>query len=230
MTNQGRHTGSQKPRVHKRKARGGVERVRTHKRAGSRGAVAKQRVALAGCALFVAAFAFVVASVAGMPDVAQPVQAGSQQVRAGEAGAQGVNEAGGQDSSTQAQSNGDAAAEEEKPVKLEPDGEGWDTGRASAYSLETNDGWDATSSGIPLDEESYTVAVAMQEASLLGREVELFYRGVQLTAKVTDTGALAPLGRKFDLAPAVWEEFGAATEDGWGVRTVFYRFVPVGQD
>lgn len=214
--------------MHKRKVRGGVERVRTHKRAGSRGAVARQRAALAGCALFVAAFAFVVASVAGMPDAAQPVQAaGSQQVRADEAGAQDAS-AGSQDASAQAQSNGDAAAEEEKPVKMEPDGEGWDTGRASAYSLETNDGWDATSSGIPLDEESYTVAVAMQEASLLGREVELFYRGVQLTAKVTDTGALAPLGRKFDLAPAVWEEFGAATEDGWGVRTVFYRFVPVG--
>lgn len=227
MVNQGRHTGSQKPRVHKRKVRGGVERVRTHKRAGSRGAVARQRAALAGCALFVAAFAFVVVSVAGMPDAAQPVQAvGGQEVRADEAGARGVSEAGGQDSSAQAQSND--SAEEEKPVKLEPDGEGWDTGRASAYSLETNDGWDATSSGIPLDEESYTVAVAMQEASLLGREVELFYRGVQLTAKVTDTGALAPLGRKFDLAPAVWEEFGAATEDGWGVRTVFYRFVPVG--
>lgn len=212
--------------MHKRKVRGGVERVRTHKRAGSRGAVARQRAALAGCALFVAAFAFVVVSVAGMPDAAQSVQAGSQQVRTDEAGAQGVSEAGSQDASAQAQSN--ESAEEEKPVKLEPDGEGWDTGRASAYSLETNDGWDATSSGIPLDEESYTVAVAMQEASLLGREVELFYRGVQLTAKVTDTGALAPLGRKFDLAPAVWEEFGAATEDGWGVRTVFYRFVPVG--
>lgn len=229
MTNQGKHTGSQKPRVHKRKVRGGVERVRTHKRAGSRGAVARQRAALAGCALFVAAFAFVVVSVAGMPDAAQPVQAaGGQQVHADEAGAQDANEAGNQDASAQAQSSD--SAEEEKPVKLEPDGEGWDTGRASAYSLETNDGWDATSSGIPLDEESYTVAVAMQEASLLGREVELFYRGVQLTAKVTDTGALAPLGRKFDLAPAVWEEFGAATEDGWGVRTVFYRFVPVGQD
>lgn len=43
--------------------------------------------------------------------------------------------------------------------QLRPEGDGWSEGLASAYSLETNDGWDETASGIPLNNYSPTVAV-----------------------------------------------------------------------
>ena len=80
--------------------------------------------------------------------------------------------------------------------------EGWQQGTASAYTLACNDGYDATASGTKLTEDSMTV-----------------------TAKVTDTGGFAPLGRDLDLAGGVWRAFGATSTDNWGVRTVSYRFL-----
>ena len=109
--------------------------------------------------------------------------------------------------------------------QLKPKGEGWSEGEASAYNRETNDGWDATASGIPLDDDTPTVAVPQENRDLLGATVEIFYAGKTVTAKVTDTGALGPLGRMLDLSPAVWRAFGASSLSDWGVRTVYYRFV-----
>lgn len=102
---------------------------------------------------------------------------------------------------------------------------GWSTGLASAYSLETNDDWDETASGIPLNNYSYTVAVPIEEAALLGSSIEIGYGTLSLEALITDTGGLGPLGRDFDLSPAIWHAFGADSESDWGVRTIYYRFV-----
>lgn len=109
--------------------------------------------------------------------------------------------------------------------QLEPEGTDWLEGLASAYSLETNDGWDATASGIPLNNHSLTVAVPQENKDLLGCTVQIFYAGKTVEAKVTDTGALGPLGRVLDLSPATWRAFGADSLSDWGVREVHYRFI-----
>ena len=109
--------------------------------------------------------------------------------------------------------------------QLEPEGTGWVEGLASAYSLETNDGWDATASGVPLNNHSLTVAVPQEDKDLLGCTVQIFYAGKTVEAKVTDTGALGPLGRALDLSPATWRAFGADSLSDWGVREVHYRFI-----
>lgn len=103
--------------------------------------------------------------------------------------------------------------------------EGWQTGAASAYSLACNTGYDATASGIKLTEYSMTVAVPVSKSYLLGRTVEIYYNGVTVTAKVTDTGGFESMGRDLDLAGGVWRALGATNTDNWGVRTVSYRFL-----
>ena len=110
-------------------------------------------------------------------------------------------------------------------IRQNSDFSGWSTGRASAYSLESNDDWAETASGIPLDNYSYTVAVPIENAYLLGQSVEIGYGSLSLVARITDTGGLGPLDRDFDLAPAMWRAFGASSESDWGVRTVYYRYV-----
>lgn len=117
-------------------------------------------------------------------------------------------------------------AEFQELVQLEPEGEGWMQGLASAYSMETNDGWDETASGIPLNSYSLTVAVPQDEKELLGCKVEIFYAGKTVEAKVTDTGGFGALGRDLDLAPGTWRAFGADSLSDWGVREVDYRFKP----
>lgn len=113
---------------------------------------------------------------------------------------------------------------EESGVVVTQD-EGWQSGLASAYTLADNTGWDATASGVKLTEYSMTVAVPANRLDLIGRTVEIYYNGMTVTAKVTDTGGFAPLGRDLDLAGGVWRAFGATSTDGWGVRTVSYRFL-----
>lgn len=106
-----------------------------------------------------------------------------------------------------------------------PSGEGWSSAMASAYSLEDNDGWDQTASGIPLDETTPTVAVPLDRSDLLGTEVDISYGGMVVRATVTDVGNFGSEGRLFDLSPALWRGFGFETVDEWGVREVSYRFV-----
>lgn len=104
-------------------------------------------------------------------------------------------------------------------------GEGWSNAMASAYSLEDNDGWDQTASGIPLDEITPTVAVPLDRSDLLGTEVDISYGGMTVRATVTDVGNFGSEGRLFDLSPALWRGFGFESVDEWGVREVSYRFV-----
>lgn len=101
----------------------------------------------------------------------------------------------------------------------------WIKGMASGYDFDNNDGWDETASGIPLDNETYTVAVPQEDAHRLHALIEIIYEDTKLTAKVTDTGGFAKYNRDLDLSPAVWRAFGAATDDEWGVREVHYRYL-----
>lgn len=101
----------------------------------------------------------------------------------------------------------------------------WSKGMASGYDLQNNDGWDETASGIPLDNETYTVAVPQEEAHRLLSMMEIMYEGTLLTAQVTDTGGFTQYGRDLDLGPAVWRAFGADDDDEWGVREVHYRYI-----
>lgn len=103
--------------------------------------------------------------------------------------------------------------------------EGWQVGQASAYSLATNTGWNATASGVKLTEHSMTVAVPADRLDLLGKTCEIYYNGMVVRATVTDTGGFASYGRDLDLAGGVWRAFGASSTDEWGVREVSYRFV-----
>lgn len=103
--------------------------------------------------------------------------------------------------------------------------EGWHTGMASAYDLETNQGWDATALGVTLARDSVTVAVPEGQEHLLGRAVEIVYGDTVVVATVTDTGGFAKYGRALDLAGGVWKAFGASTWGEWGVRQVSYKFL-----
>ncbi len=103
--------------------------------------------------------------------------------------------------------------------------QGWKSGLASAYTIADNTGGTATASGVELTEYSMTVAVPVSRRDLIGKKVEIYYNGTTVTATVTDTGGFAPLGRDLDLAGGVWRALGASSTDGWGVRTVSYRFL-----
>lgn len=107
---------------------------------------------------------------------------------------------------------------------VNPD-DSWSVGMASGYDFDNNDGWDETASGIPLDHETYTVAVPQEQSELLLQYVEILYNDIVITAQVTDTGGFAQYDRVLDLGPAVWMAFGAKTDDEWGVREVHYRFI-----
>lgn len=113
----------------------------------------------------------------------------------------------------------------EEQADAVPEGEGWSAALASAYSLEDNDGWDQTASGVPLDDSTPTVAVPIEQEGLLGAQVDIFYEGMTVRATVTDTGSFGEEGRMFDLSPAIWQGFGCSSVDDWGVREVSYRFV-----
>lgn len=100
---------------------------------------------------------------------------------------------------------------------------GWQQGLASAYDLETNQGWSATSSGVSLTRDSVTVAVPASQRHLVGRAVEIVYGNKVVVATITDTGGFERYGRALDLAGGVWKAFGAQSWAEWGVRPVYYR-------
>ena len=80
----------------------------------------------------------------------------------------------------------------------------WQSGIASAYSIETNDdgqgnfGVTNTASGIALTHQSVTVAVPEDKAYLVGNICEICYNGKVVIATVTDTGGFAKYGRALD--------------------------------
>jgi hypothetical protein len=107
----------------------------------------------------------------------------------------------------------------------------WSSGVASAYSIADNDdgagnfNTTATASGRALSDSGITVAVPESQQWRLGQVVEICYDGKVVIATVTDTGGFASYGRALDLAPGVYQAFGASSPHDWGTRTVHYRFL-----
>lgn len=219
-------------RTRNRKRSTAEDRARNRKRPTAEERARRMRIAVAATTCFiVAAVAFGINSLS--MDVSR-VEAAQLDAEASDV----VEAAEGLDSSTdsqtiqeQSEALEDSVDQQVASTATEPDGEGWSTGSASAYSRETNDdgegnfGVSTTASGIPLDNTTPTVAVPQSQRSLLRSMVEIFYRGKLVEAQVTDTGGFAKYGRVLDLSPAVWRAFGAISIYDWGVRTVWYRFL-----
>lgn len=108
--------------------------------------------------------------------------------------------------------------------EVKSDGE-WMIGMASAYSVDSNTGGNATASGDELTDDSMSVAVPLSQRYLLGRSVQIRYGGKTITAVVNDVGGFAAHGRVLDLAGGCWKAFGCSSASDWGVRTVQYRFL-----
>lgn len=101
----------------------------------------------------------------------------------------------------------------------------WMIGMASAYSVDSNTGGNATASGDELTDDSMSVAVPLSQRYLLGRSVQIRYGGKTITAVVNDVGGFAAYGRVLDLAGGCWKAFGCSSASDWGVRAVQYRFL-----
>ena len=69
--------------------------------------------------------------------------------------------------------------------EVKSDGE-WMIGMASAYSVDSNTGGNATASGDELTDDSMSVAVPLSQRYLLGRSVQIRYGGKTITAVVND--------------------------------------------
>lgn len=108
--------------------------------------------------------------------------------------------------------------------EVKSDGE-WMIGMASAYSVDSNTGGNATASGDELTNDSMSVAVPLSQRYLLGRSVQIRYGGKTITAVVNDVGGFAAYGRVLDLAGGCWKAFGCSSASDWGVRAVQYRFL-----
>lgn len=108
--------------------------------------------------------------------------------------------------------------------EVKSDGE-WMIGMASAYSIDSNTGGNATASGDELTDDSMSVAVPLSQRYLLGRSVQIRYGGKTITAVVNDVGGFAAYGRVLDLAGGCWKAFGCSSASDWGVRAVQYRFL-----
>ena len=108
--------------------------------------------------------------------------------------------------------------------EVKSDGE-WMIGMASAYSVDSNTGGNATASGDELTDDSMSVAVPLSQRYLLGRSVQIRYGGKAITAVVNDVGGFAAYGRVLDLAGGCWKAFGCSSASDWGVRAVQYRFL-----
>lgn len=108
--------------------------------------------------------------------------------------------------------------------EVKSDGE-WMIGMASAYSVDSNTGGNATASGDELTDDSMSVAVPLSQRYLLGRSVQIRYGGKTITAVANDVGGFAAYGRVLDLAGGCWKAFGCSSASDWGVRAVQYRFL-----
>ncbi len=122
-----------------------------------------------------------------------------------------------------------AAAGDVETKNTDLSGDGWISCVASAYTIADNDppGSTATASGIPLDESVPTVAMpmSMNPSRFYGKKIEISYNGISVIATVTDCGYMGGGSRGLDLTPAIFRAFGFSTADGWGLRTVSYRFL-----
>lgn len=151
---------------------------------------------------------------------------------AAEAAAQAQTEAQTQAQSQAASSPAASAPDASTPSnpsatdgsEVKSDGE-WMIGMASAYSVDSNTGGNATASGDELTDDSMSVAVPLSQRYLLGRSVQIRYGGKTITAVVNDVGGFAAYGRVLDLAGGCWKAFGCSSTSDWGVRAVQYRFL-----
>ena len=109
------------------------------------------------------------------------------------------------------------------------DTSGWLSGTASAYGGSSDPGCGTrTATGATVSDWSMGVAVPMSMPgyrSYLGRQVEISYGGKSVIATVNDCGGMGGGGRVLDLQPGVFKALGASTCNGWGLRTVKYRFL-----
>lgn len=109
------------------------------------------------------------------------------------------------------------------------DTSGWLSGTASAYGGSSDPGCGTrTATGATVSDWSMGVAVPMSMPgyrSYLGRQVEISYGGKSVIATVNDCGGMGGGSRVLDLQPGVFKALGASTCNGWGVRTVKYRFM-----
>lgn len=110
-------------------------------------------------------------------------------------------------------------------------GEGWRTGRATAYGGSSDPGTPnpgRTATGAVCND--YSVGVAVPTAwsnyrSYFGRTVQIVYNGKTVYAPVNDCGGMRGGYISLDLQPGVFKAFGFNTCQAWGVRTVQYRFL-----
>ena len=109
------------------------------------------------------------------------------------------------------------------------DTSGWLSGTASAYGGSSDPGCGTrTATGATVSDWSMGVAVPMSMPgyrSYLGRQVEISYSGKSVIATVNDCGGMGGGSRVLDLQPGVFKALGASTCNGWGLRTVKYRFL-----
>lgn len=109
------------------------------------------------------------------------------------------------------------------------DTSGWLSGTASAYGGSSDPGCGTrTATGAAVSDWSMGVAVPMSMPgyrSYLGRQVEISYGGKSVIATVNDCGGMGGGSRVLDLQPGVFKALGASTCNGWGLRTVKYRFL-----
>lgn len=110
------------------------------------------------------------------------------------------------------------------------DTSGWLSGTASAYGGSSDPGCGTrTATGATVSDWSMGVAVPMSMPnyrSYLGRQVEISYGGGKsVIATVNDCGGMGGGSRVLDLQPGVFKALGESTCNGWGLRTVKYRFL-----
>lgn len=105
----------------------------------------------------------------------------------------------------------------------------WHSGVASAYGGSTDSAGSTTATGAHVDDYSMGVAIPMSWPnfrSYFNRKIEISYNGKSVVAVVNDCGSMGGGSRSLDLQPGVFKALGGVSScDGWGLRTVKYRFL-----
>lgn len=105
----------------------------------------------------------------------------------------------------------------------------WKSGKASAYGGSTDPGCGPrTATGAKVTESSMGVAIPMSWSGYwkyYGKKIEIKYGSKTVIATINDCGGLCGGSRALDLQPGVWRALGFKSCNGWGVRTVKYRFI-----
>lgn len=127
--------------------------------------------------------------------------------------------------------SGNSSGSKPSGGSVDTSGDGWRSGSATAYGGSSdpntpNPG--KTAAGDVCDDWSMGVAVPMSWGnykSYFGRTVQIVYNGMTVYATVNDCGGMRGGAVSLDLQPGVFKAFGFSTCQGWGIRTVQYRFL-----